>query len=174
MPPSGWRAREIAAQQLILLLGRPGLAGGDLEIGVALEDAALGRAGLEFLGDDAHRDAGRAIEAGGAIGDVLAAPEADPAERVVELAGMRPRKLGEHLPLGPARQIGARRGRGHEETRKAERCAQVNSTGSMIALVVMMPATRDGKRGCIDPAVARFSVGRRRTDFLVDSAPDGR
>ena len=82
---------QIAAQQLILLLGRPGLAGGDLEVGVAADELALGGAGLELLGDDADRDAGRAIEAGGAVGDVLAAPEADPPERVVELAGMRRR-----------------------------------------------------------------------------------
>ena len=79
---------QIAAEQLILLLGRPGLAGGDLEVGVAADDLALGRVRLELAGDDADRDAGGAIEAGGAVGDVLAAPEADPAERVVELAGM--------------------------------------------------------------------------------------
>ena len=125
----GMAGAQIAAQQLILLLGRPGLAGGDLEVGVALQHLALGRVGLEFAGDDADRDAGRAIEAGRAVGDVLAAAEADPAERVVELAGMRAGELGEHLPLGLARDVRARRGRGHEETREAEGCAQFDSTG---------------------------------------------
>ena len=80
----GVAGAQIAAQQLILLFGRPGLAGGDLEVAIAADDAALGGARLEIAGDDADRDAGGAIEAGRAIGDVLAAPEADPAERVVE------------------------------------------------------------------------------------------
>ena len=59
----GMAGAQIAAQQFILLLGRPGLAGGDLEVAIAADDAALGGARLEFAGDDADRDAGGAIEA---------------------------------------------------------------------------------------------------------------
>jgi len=38
-----------------------------------------------------------AIETGRAVGDVLAAPETDPAERIVEIAGVRPLSYGEDL-----------------------------------------------------------------------------
>ena len=87
---AGVARAQIAVEQLKLLLGRPGLAGGDLEVGVALEHLALGGARLELAGDDADRDAGRAIDAAGPVGDRLAAAEADPAERVVELGRMLP------------------------------------------------------------------------------------
>ena len=83
---AGMAGREIAAEQLILLLGRPRLAGGDFEIGVAAHQLALGGVGLELGGEHADRDAGGAVDAARPIGDGLAAAEADPAERVVELA----------------------------------------------------------------------------------------
>ena len=57
---------------------------------MAADALALGGARLELAGDDADRDAGGAIDAARAISDGLAAAEADPAERVVELAGCGP------------------------------------------------------------------------------------
>ena len=123
MPPPGWRCGEIAAKQRILLLGGPRLARADLEVGVAAEQLALGRAGFELGGEHADRNAGRAIDAAWAIGDRLAAAEADPAERLVQFAGMAAVKLGEDLPLDLARQVRARARVRHEEFRKAEWCA---------------------------------------------------
>ena len=49
------------------------------------EQLALSRGGFELGGEHADRNAGRAIDAAGAISDRLAAAEADPAERFVEL-----------------------------------------------------------------------------------------
>ena len=106
-----------------MLLGRPGLAGGDLEVAVAAEQLALGRARLEFAGDDADRDAGRAIDAARAIGDLLAAAEADPAQRLVELAGVRPLSSVNTLRSALPGRYGQGDGVRHEETRKAEGCA---------------------------------------------------
>ena len=84
----GMAGAQIAAEQLVLLLGRPGLAGGDLEVARCGGGRGAGSRWAGIPGDDADRDAGGAIEAGGTVGDVLAAAEADPPERVVELAGM--------------------------------------------------------------------------------------
>src|SRR4029079_13079126 len=78
--------REIAAEQLVLLVGSPRLARANLEVGIAAEDLALGGAGLELGGKDPHGDAGRTFDAAWAIGDGLAAAEADAPERLVELA----------------------------------------------------------------------------------------
>ena len=50
--------REIAAEQLILLVGRPRLARADLEIGMAAKQLALGCARFELGGEDSNRDAG--------------------------------------------------------------------------------------------------------------------
>src|SRR3546814_3033432 len=98
--------REIAAQQIILLVGRPRPAGAHVEIGVAAQHPALGGVGVEFVGDDADRLARGATRAARAIRDRLAAAEPDPAERVVQFGGVRAGKLGEHLPFLPPRQIG--------------------------------------------------------------------
>jgi hypothetical protein len=125
----GMAAGEVTAQQLILLFGRPRLAGGDFEVGMTAQHPALGGARLELAGHDPDRDAGGAIEAGGAVGDRLAATKADPSERLVQVAGMVSAQLGEHLPLRLARQIGAWRRAGDEESREAKRCAQRNSAG---------------------------------------------
>jgi two-component system, cell cycle response regulator CtrA len=114
--------REIAAKQRILLLGRPRLAGGHLEVGVAAEDLALGRIGLELGGDDPDRNAGVAVDAARPVGDRLAAAKADPPKRFVEVARAAAIELGEHLPLDLARKIGAWRRVGYEELREAEWC----------------------------------------------------
>jgi hypothetical protein len=115
--------REVAAQQLILLVGGPRLARGDFKVGMAAHHLALGRARLELCGEHADRDAGRTIDAARAVGDRLAAAKADPAKRFVKLAGMAAAKLGEYLPLDLARQVRARARVRYKELGKAKGCA---------------------------------------------------
>src|SRR6202008_2541480 len=93
-PAAGLTRAEITPQQLELLVGRPGPACRDLEVGMPAQQLALRRIGLEALGDDADRDTGLAIDAAGAIRDALASAETDSAEGVVEFGGVRPRTLG--------------------------------------------------------------------------------
>jgi hypothetical protein len=106
---------EIAAEQLILLLGRPGRAGLPLQVGIAPRDAALRAARLEQVDRDSGRQAGRAVGAGRAIGHRLAAPEAPQRQLVVHRNGIAAAQRGEHLPLFPVRQVGAGLRGGQEE-----------------------------------------------------------
>ena len=114
---------EIAAEQLVLLLGRPRLARADLEVGVAAQQLALGGGGFELRGEDPDGDAGRAVDAARTVGDRLAAAEADAAQGLVELARVAAAELGEDLPLDLARQIRARARVRDEKFGKAEGCA---------------------------------------------------
>src|SRR5205085_4163180 len=107
-PAAGMTLRQIAAKQLILLVGGPRLARADLEMGVPAKQLALGRAGLELAGKHADRNAGRAVNAARAVGDRLTAAEADAAEGLVQFAGVAPVELSEHLPLDLARQVRTR------------------------------------------------------------------
>src|SRR3546814_4121932 len=120
---AGMTLVQIAAEKLVLLLGRPGLAGGDLEIGMTAQHLALGGARLELAGDDAHRDASRAIGAARPVGYALAAAETDPAERIVELGGVLPAQFRADFTLRLAGKGGARRRRRHEKTWEAKRGA---------------------------------------------------
>ena len=88
---------EIILQQLILLVGCPRLAGFDDQILVAPDQLALGVAGTKFIGQHPHRDTGLAIQTTGAIGDILAAAEPDPAQRIVQFFGMGTVQFGKHL-----------------------------------------------------------------------------
>src|SRR5438477_11693803 len=90
---------------------------------MAAQDLALGRVGLELGGEDAHGDAGGAIDAARAIGDRLAPAEADTAQSFVQFARVAAGQLGEDLPLHLARQIRARARVRDEEFREAEGCA---------------------------------------------------
>src|SRR6185369_7788092 len=123
-PAAGVTHREIAAEQLILLVRGPRLAGADLQVGMLAEQLALACGRLELGGEHAHGHAGRTFDTAGAVGDRLAAAEADPAERLVELARMAAAQFSEHLPLDLARQIRARRRVRHKELREAKWCAQ--------------------------------------------------
>ncbi len=96
--------RQIAPQQVILLRRRPRAAGADREIGIALDNPPLRGVGLEFVGQHPHRDAGFAIDAAWAIGNILAAAKTDAAKRLVQFIGMRAAQFGENLPLGLAWQ----------------------------------------------------------------------
>src|SRR3546814_11231688 len=91
---------EIGTKQSILLLGRPRLARGRNQVAVAAQIALLRVAGDEFAGADAHRHARRAIRAARAIGDRLAAPEPDAAERVVQFVSPITPEFGDHLATG--------------------------------------------------------------------------
>src|SRR3546814_3696202 len=51
---AGMTLVQIAAEKLVLLLGRPGLAGGDLEIGMTAQHLALGGARLELARSEEH------------------------------------------------------------------------------------------------------------------------
>src|SRR5437016_14049995 len=79
--------------------------------------------GIELGGEDAHRDAGGTIDAAWAIGNRLAAAEADPPQSLVQFAGVPAVEFGEHLPLDLARQIGARTGVRDKKLREAKGCA---------------------------------------------------
>jgi len=136
---------QVAAEQQILLFRRPWFAGCHLEIAVPLQRSLLACARLELTRDDADGDAGRAIDATRPIGDALAAAKADPSQRIVELGGMLPCQLREHLPLGLARQIGAGRRRGHEKAGKAEWCAHDAPAGLVGSDFFMRLNTSDGK-----------------------------
>src|SRR3546814_11551451 len=59
----GVAREQIGAQKLILLVGRPRLAGGDDKVAVAAPVALLRLAGGEFAGAHAPRYAGRTIGA---------------------------------------------------------------------------------------------------------------
>jgi hypothetical protein len=67
---AGMARAKIALQQFELFGGRPWPTGCGDQIGIALEIALLGGRGAEFTGHHPHRDAGGAIGAAGAIGDV--------------------------------------------------------------------------------------------------------
>src|SRR3954454_23672139 len=114
---------------------------------MALEHAPLVRVRLELGGHDSYGDAGGAVHAARPVGHGLAAPKADSAERVVQFARMLAAQLREHLPLRLARQIGAGGGAGHEETGKAERCAQRDSKGSGVEGWFMRLGGADEKGG---------------------------
>src|SRR3546814_8589790 len=113
---AGMTLVQIAAEKLVLLLGRPGLAGGDLEIGMTAQHLALGGARLELAGDDAHRDASRAFGAARPVGYALAAAETAPAERIVALGGAMPVLFREVFTVPFAAQVGRRRRRCHVKT----------------------------------------------------------
>ncbi len=114
-------AVEIAAEHGVLLGGRHQRAHLADHVGVALGDAAHAAGRAEFVGDDAHRDAGAAGLAGRPVGDRLAAAEAAVGEQVVEPRRAVADQVREHLALLLARQIGARRGRGQVELRRVAR-----------------------------------------------------
>ena len=95
---------------------------------MAAQELALGRIRLELGGEDADGDAGGAIDAARAVGDGLAAAEADPAQGFIQFAGVPPAELGENLPLDLARQIRARARVRYEEFREAEGCAHPRSS----------------------------------------------
>src|SRR5579884_1454425 len=90
---------------------------------MAAKDLALRRGAQELGGEHAHRDAGGAIDAAGAVGHGLAAPEPDTAERLVELTRVTPVELGEDLPLDLPGQVRARARVRHEKFGKAKWCA---------------------------------------------------
>jgi hypothetical protein len=114
---AGMALGQIAFQQVELLGRGLGLDQGARQVGVAVQGLAL-RAGEVELGHrQPHRDTGVAALAGRAIGDVLAAAEARVGQFVVDVGAVREGQVGEHLPLGHARQIGAGRDRGHEEAK---------------------------------------------------------
>src|SRR3546814_2811239 len=94
---------EIALHQRELLFRAPWPAGGDLKIGIALQQPPLRRIRLKGIGDYANGHAGVAIVAAWTIGDVLAAAKADAAERLVELSRARTPQFGEYLTLCLAR-----------------------------------------------------------------------
>jgi len=135
-------AAEITLQQIELLAGRPWAAFGNHEILVAAHVAALRARRFELLRHHPNRDAGLAIEATRPVGDGLAAAEADPPERVVERLGMRALELGEHLALGPARKVRARRRAGDEEAWKPNRGRHV-AGGPLTKRVTRQAMQRD-------------------------------
>ena len=98
------------------------IAGPEISFTRIFQVALLGARGRKIGHWHADRYAGLAIEAAGAVGDRLAAAEADPAERFDQLVRVRALQFGEHLPLAAARQIGARRGARHEEAGEANGC----------------------------------------------------
>src|SRR6185437_63432 len=77
--------------------------------------------GAELVGHHAHGNAGAALVASRPIGDRLAAAEAAMGEEIVEIAGLVANQMSEHLPLMPARQIRAGRGRRQVELRGVTR-----------------------------------------------------
>jgi len=115
--------REIAPKEMVLFIGGPRLARVDFEVRVAAEKLALRRIRLELGGEDANRDAGRAIDAAWTVSDGLAAAEADAAERLVELARVAACELSKNLPLDLARKVRTRARVRDEELREAEWCA---------------------------------------------------
>ena len=120
---AGVTCREIAAEQLVLLLGRPRLAGADFQVRVTAEQLALSCGSLELRGEHANGNAGRAIDAARAISDGLAAPEADAAQSFVEFAGVTAVEFGEDFPLHLAREVRAWTRVRYEEFWEAKRCA---------------------------------------------------
>ena len=109
---------EIAPEQRVLLLGRPGRGDLAAQMGVAHMGLALRPGGPELGGDDARGQAGRAVGAGRAVEHVLATPEPLLAQLVVERAGTRALQRGEQLPLPAPVDIGAGLRRRHVELRR--------------------------------------------------------
>jgi hypothetical protein len=112
---------EVTAQKLELLVGRPRLARGNLDIAEPLQQLSLRRVGHELVGHHADRDARYAPGTRWPIRDALAAAKADPPERIVQLVRMWTGQFGEHLALLTIRQIRARRRAGDEKARETER-----------------------------------------------------
>ena len=116
----------VAVADLLVVLEEVELLGGgarrhflDDEVRVQPGDAFLRAAGGKIPGADADGDAGIAGRADRRVGDVVAAPEAAAGETVVQGLGSDAGKFGHHLALRPARQIGARQGRGGVEEMRA-------------------------------------------------------
>ncbi len=108
---------EVAAEQRILLRGRP--VGDDLadEVAVGLHDPAHIAGGAELVHENAHRHAGIAEIAGRPIGDRLRASESPLRQDLVQLAAAPPDDVREDLPLLLARQIRTGGGRSEIELR---------------------------------------------------------
>jgi hypothetical protein len=115
---------EVAAEERVLLLRRPGRTGGAHEARVALEDSLLAAAGPEVGDPYPRRETGRAFGAGRPVEHVLRPPEALLGERVVQLLRLLALQRREQLPLAPPRQVGAAlRGRHVELWRYRKRMA---------------------------------------------------
>src|SRR5688572_9533982 len=136
---------EIAAEQRMLRFGAPWPAGADLHVGVAAKDLALRGVGGELLGQDADRNASRAINTARPISDRLGAAESDPAERFIELPGIAAVQFRENLPLNLARKIGARARVGHKELREAKWCAHPDRPPQLVTKLFMLVVNADEK-----------------------------
>ena len=96
---------QIAAEQGILLFGRPGRGGLAVRPGIAARDAALAARGFEPGHVDSRRQAGRAFRAGRPVEHVLRAPEALFRQRV-EQPGHEYRDLGDSMVLTDEKELG--------------------------------------------------------------------
>ncbi len=115
---------EIAAEEVVLRLGRPGAARHPLEGGVAPEHPALVARRGEVGHDDPRREAGGAAGTGGAVEHVLRAAEALVRQHVVEMPRAFALQRGEELALDLAGKVGARlRSRHVELVRLRQRVA---------------------------------------------------
>src|SRR3546814_20665829 len=99
---------EIALHQRELLFRAPWPAGGDLKIGIALQQPPLRRIRLKGIGDYANGHAGVAIVAAWTIGDVVAAAHAATAARLVDLLLPRTPHCGDYFPTWTTRPTEAR------------------------------------------------------------------
>src|SRR5690606_30196916 len=116
---------EVAAEERVLVLGRPGARRVAAQVGVPADGAALAPARHEVRHPDAGGKAGRAFGAGGAVEHVLRPAEALLGQRVVQPFGIVALKGREQFPLGPALEIGAGlRGRHVELGRDGQRVAR--------------------------------------------------
>jgi hypothetical protein len=114
-PAAGMPVIEIALQKAELLARRLGMAGLALQHGVLRQHALPTPRHVERRHVDAHRTAGAARFARRAVGNRLRPAEAGTGQRVVEIDRAVHRKIGEHLPLHLARQVGAGLGRSQVE-----------------------------------------------------------
>ena len=157
---------EVAAEEVVLRLGRPGAARHALEGGVAPEHPALAARRREVGHDDPRREAGGAAGAGGAVEHVLRAAEALVRQHVVEMARAVALQRGEELALHLAGKVRARlRSRHVELVRLRQRVAHERPRCLPLLTVKgnnsrRRPATGFSCRGECARAPGRASVGR--------------
>lgn len=106
---------EVAAEKLILLLGRYRRSQGGGQVVIAPPDATLGLGVMKVFDRDTNRHTGLAGAAGGAIGIVMTAPESGTGKTAVLFLGAGAIEFRDELPFPLPGKIGAWAFGGHDK-----------------------------------------------------------
>ena len=121
---------KVTTEEGELILGRPRAGRVAPQVGIGLEDAAVGAVRHEIGHADAGRQARRTFGAGRAIKDILATPEPLFRQRIIQPLRLIALKRGEQFPLHPPVKIRAGLRSRHIELGRYGKCVahEVNFT----------------------------------------------